>query len=460
MLSMSSSMHADCNGGSSQIVSCDKQPSRLNLLDMPLDILRQIAEHLALVHRIESEEEHPRTRVYRSLKGLSTLPAHIFSCQKWADIALPLHQIDYDRLYLSGNSLRSIPPYESQIYKKLCTKLTKLSIRLQGTPSNRTAPHPFFCDSDGSDDEDSDVAGAKCNPVDEAEKALGMSPNSSERGKDPLKEWNRDMADHIKSLAHFVADCELLDEVTFEALRGGRHKDPDPDWDYLNQPSMEKLVLCLPSNLKYLTLDLAGADLMSGEDSEPAHICPAVTRCLLNAEHVRLRLRHICPAVFGVQSVQAHDNWQSLHFKMRPDSGIDGHSRLRSLTLRLSLPMFLTSNQTSTYDSRVCPDFATGRGMHISKLMPLAARHLYSLEAGIRTLKVTYRDPNPEGIELLAHDCIDWVRRTLPEEVFCYEDEGDQWMPWEDTEDMHMVTMPLLDPISMAQEMIREAASG
>ena len=457
---MSPSMHAVSIRERSPTKSGDNRLSQINLLDLPLDIFRQIAEHLALVHRIEIEEGSSRLLVTKGLKGLSKLPTHIFTCKKWADVALPLHYIGHDRLYLSENSLASIPSSQSQIYKKLCTRLTKLAIRLQGTPSNRTAPYPFFCDSDNSDDEDSDGVESDPDSVNKPEKASEGSLERLSRSKGLLEKWNRDMADHVKTLADFIASCKMLDEVTFEALHGGKDEYTEPGWDYLDQSSVEKFVLCLPINLKYLTLDLAGADVTSGETSELAHICPAISRCLLNAEHVRLRLRHICPAIFGIESVQAQNNWENLRFEMRSDSGVCGKARMKSLILRVYNPMFPTFGRLNTFDSLVCPGFMTGKGMRISALMPLAARHFYSLEAGIQSLKVTFRDPNPGGIELFAHDCIRWNRKTLREEVFCYEDDGDQWMPWEDFSDEDMVIMPVPDPVSMAQELLRDAASG
>lgn len=128
--------------------------------------------------------------------------------------------------------------------------------------------------------------------------------------------WKKNLATRLRIFSDLVSKCESLDELTFQAYYGYDSR-PQSQWDYLDCGAMEYFVLRLPPNLKYLTLDLAGTMMVPSRDSESEHLCPAVAQCILNVENVRLRLRHACPSVFGIKSIQISTQQESTQESMQ-----------------------------------------------------------------------------------------------------------------------------------------------
>ena len=179
---------------------------------------------------------------------------------------------------------------------------------------------------------------------------------------------------------------------------------------------MERFLFRLPPNLKYLTLDLGGTDVVPSHNHESDHLCPAIAQCILNVENVRLRLRHICPLVFGIKNIhssnqqencqpsrQQRASQQPLQFVMHQDSRTAGASRLKSLVVRLSLPQFpihLLSEGYGPYGVKQCRRFQASRNFGLPRVMALAARHLLAREPTIETLKISFKDPDDDSLIL------------------------------------------------------------
>lgn len=436
--------------------SQDQQDSsRLpRLFQLPNEILAQVASHL-----FDSLDSDPDSRKWTAR---AKLPTHTFTCQKWASIVIPVHFSRLNnKLQISGNDLTTLPAKGTRLYEFLCTEVQHLSVRLVGQPSRLTASKPFFSDPVRSDDSDSeDDASMESSSSDDSIASMTQSLTIEPAIKTfDRQAWKQKIGHSIDRL---VGDESSLTEFTFEAFYG-MEAESNRQWNYITNHPMAKLICQLPPTLKFLTLDLAGTDIIyEGRAGrvELRHICPHIARCLMHTEHVRLRLRHICPSIFRISSLERqNDDSKAPPFKGFMNAAYSPH-KLKSLALRVCLPQFQHGGADEC-DSKICPQFSYGERNRASTLMPLAARHFLTLEPQIEKLGVTYRyPPEPQGIELYALDVIKWQTRTLREEVFWYEDDGEEWTAWENAPDgcMHVRSLP--DPLQMAANMMAELESG
>ena len=124
----------------------------LSLLDLPLDVLQRIVEHLEPVSHLGEIKMRPG----------HTLPTHFWTCKRWLNTALPVYYSQLRKcgnrtLLLSANHLANIPSPDARSANFLYHNLEKLSIRLQGQPSKEIAMQPFFEDNlDGTDSDEQD----------------------------------------------------------------------------------------------------------------------------------------------------------------------------------------------------------------------------------------------------------------------------------------------------------------
>ncbi|KAI4264320.1 MAG: hypothetical protein L6R42_000564 [Xanthoria sp. 1 TBL-2021] len=288
------------------------------LLDLPNEILSQIASYAV-----------PTSEYLGTLPRPSCLPSHWYTCKRWYNVVSPIFYEGMLRskkqrmLYLSYNDLVRLPGEQTQLYRYYSTKLEKISLRLQGQPSHDLSIRPFFDCSNESQGDNGSSVGALPDANSDSHDRETASPDSSTIGSVGnfdrdyqnfletqgrllgfrKSNWKKDLARRLRIFSDLVSKCESLDELTFQAYYGydSCHQS---QWDYLDCGAMEYFVLRLPPNLKYLTLDLAGTMMVPSPDSESEHLCPAVAQCILNVENVRLRLRHACPSVFGIKSIQ------------------------------------------------------------------------------------------------------------------------------------------------------------
>lgn len=241
---------------------------------------------------------------------------------------------------------------------------------------------------------------------------------------------------------------------------------------------MENFVLRLPPTLKYLTLGFAGTNMLTANDNELGHLCPAIAKYILNAENVRLRMRHICPSVFGIQSIHSSDqqsdniqkgsshransstghhrrprnrwrgrgftggqrdrnraaeasvNQLKLHFVMHQDTCMPVNMRLSSLVVRLCLAFFSRNLDDEECVASKCPSFRASQDLELHSLMSLAAHHLLSLEHGIRNLRISYKTQRRGESVLFAIDSVRWDQIFEGIKNFCYEDDGEHWDAW------------------------------
>ncbi|KAI4174146.1 MAG: hypothetical protein LQ343_002481 [Gyalolechia ehrenbergii] len=473
----------------------------VQLLDLPTEILSQIARDAVSY-----------SSAYPYLPRSTFFPSHWHTCKKWYQVVTPIfygNLVNSGKLYLSYNDLVHFPGKQTRIYQHYCDKLEKISLRLQGQPSDENADTVFFNDVDeGLEDNDGselDMAETH-NAQSDEDTASHASSDESADSTDLVSRdfvphhWRDDVAGRLRVLSQLITDCPLLDELAFQAYYGF-DKRPQSQWNYLDCGAMEHLVLQLPRNLKYLTLDLAGTDVVPSRASTSEHLCPAIAQCILTTENVRLRLRHICPSVFGIKSIHSCNqqgssqpgiqqsarrgnrnrgrrrrnrqrrqrhiagtqnysqqsresvNQQQLQFVMHEDLRIAGTSRLKSLVVRLSLPHFpadlLLCEHDIPFDAKQCRSFQASRNFGLPRVMALAARHLLDLEPGIESLKISFKDPDPDSLILYATDCVSWKMVSVPEGKFCAEDDGEEWEDWENKADLMEAAIP--SPAATAQ---------
>ncbi|KAL8852603.1 MAG: hypothetical protein Q9221_002483 [Calogaya cf. arnoldii] len=309
---------------------------------------------------------------------------------------------------------------------------------------------------------------------------------------------SEDMESHTPSVAE--------SDDSMEAYYG-LDKHHQSQWDYLNCGAMERFIFRLPPNLKYLTLDLSGTDVVPSHGSASEHLYPAVTQCILNVENIRLRLRYIYSSVFGIKDIHSSQqqegsrssgqrsasrggrsrgrsrqarskgqggiagaqnrrqqsrtsiNQQPLQFVMHQDPRIAGTSRLKTLVLRLSLSQFLAdllSDRLGLLCTKQCRSFQASRDFGLPKVIALAARHLLALGSGIESLKTSFKDPDPDSLIVYATDCIDWKMLSVSDGQSCLQDDGEGWEDWENSVDL--IRVPIPSPTETAQMAVDQNA--
>ncbi|KAL8650188.1 MAG: hypothetical protein Q9226_005245 [Calogaya cf. arnoldii] len=467
-----------------------------SLLDLPDEILSQIACFATFTSDTDGFFLPYRT----------CFPTHWWTCKRWYNMVLAIFYeglLRSGRLFLSYIDLDHFPGNQTHLYQYYSQKLEKLSLRLHGQPSRHISLQPFFDNSfkgfsddselDSAADTDSDSA-SHASSADDSDDSTVDPVDSAKYRRHVLSTWKDDLAGRLRVFSDFVAKCELLHELAFQAYYGFNELSL-PQWNYLDCGAMEYFVLRLPHNLKYLTLDLAGTNVVSSYDSTSEHLCPSVARCILNVENVRLRLRHACPSVFGIKSIHSSTqqrrsqrsiqrsvkyvsrgrgryygrrnpqrqqrhfaniqngdqvpgdsvNQQQLQFVMHDNSRTVGTSRLKSLVLRLSLPHFLADNVSEfpgPCNVQQCQSFQDVRLFGLSGIMALAARHVLGLEPGIGSLKISFRMPRRNETDLYAFDCVPWTLNTMDQGISCFEDDGEEWEDWENNTDVVITDIP------------------
>ena len=452
-----------------------------NFLDLPSELLIQIAEYLE-----GDVKSKPRWSLSRG-----SVPAHVFTCKRWCELALPIYldSLNLEDMKFSMNDMTHMPSKGSEIWEYVSSEVERMSIRLNGRPSTDVAPE-FLEDAMMSDDGGSQSS----TPPSSYDTAQAVDHESSiyklerdrtedkERDFDPL-DFREQVARSLINMSEILAACRNLIELLFQAYPGFQ-KDLHSRWEYLDFQTMRRFVLRTPPNLKYLTLDLPGTSTYSSCEGGPNHLCPSLARCIFRAENVRLRARYICPAALGVERIEidsqpsfdqsqasgprSHERAQldrfgrpedqspiprdagqpfsekSLRYTMDQTCDIKGDIKLRTLLVRLSLPYFsmerscssnATDTSTSLYTATQCPEFRSSKDFHLGQLMGLAARRLLDTVPDIRELKISY-PTSPPGVLCYSINVREWRMEYPWDEAFVYEDDGANWDAWEYGKDL------------------------
>ena len=228
------------------------------------------------------------------------------------------------------------------------------------------------------------------------------------------------MNNKLAELAGWLPAIEGLEELCFEASSEYDGTE-GPRWDYITGASVTGLISSLPSSLKNLTFDTSGSTIVtSKDDRKPAHLCHLIGGRIRDFQHVRLRMRHICPEIFRTLAASTTA------------------SKLQSLVIRLSLPDF----PPATYEGRGGPaEFdaqpCKSDGAPLQKTMIDSGAVFVRENPSVKKLLISFREPGNSGINVTVADCVDRRFMYDPYEVFYYEDDGRNWVAWEEKNDLY-----------------------
>ena len=370
------------------------------LLDLAPELLTLIFHHLGAVE-------------------LRTSVTYLLISKAWYRAALPVYLsgLQFSTLYLSSRDLERLPPADAPLSSLIHSTTTRLSVRLVGHPSRQIAKRPWHVEEEShdeeSDTEDQDDDWRTTGPI--LERLDGGRKTYNWLWEEhKLLAWRKRINTKLAELATWLLALKDLEELSFEASSedGGTL---GPRWDYFIKEPIMSLLASLPNGLKHLTLDTCGSTIATSmHDRSPAHVCPLIAKRLHEFQHVRIRMRHICPQVLGTSD------------------GSSTRSRLQSLVIRLSIPFFPpatyeTHNGKTEFDAQAC----AARYAPLWKSMVAAGRKFAKATSSLKMMRVSYRDFGHSGINLIVADCVRRHYMFEGSEIFSYEDDGREWDSWE-----------------------------
>ncbi len=301
-----------------------------------------------------------------------------------------------------------------------------MSLRLVGHPSKQIAKRPWHAEELSSDDESDE---SDDNDLDElrADWTTAVPTITDDRmemcdwtvEERRLLAWRKRVNNKLTELADWLPAIEGLEELSFEAS-SEYEGTAGPRWDYIIGESVANLISSLPAGLKSLTFDTSGSMIITTKDDRsPAHLCPLIAEKIHEFQHVRLRMRHICPKIFKTLAASTTT------------------SNLQSLVIRLSIPSLPPSTYENhdgktEYDAQPCnADYGP-----LYKTM-IDAGTIFARKTPLLTvLRISFREIEHSGINLAVADCVKGRFMYDPLERFSYEDDGRVWEAWEESEDL------------------------
>ena len=351
--------------------------------------------------------------------------SYLLVSRAWYRVAHPVYLSDLklSTLYLSSRDLEQLPPQYAPLSKLIQSSTTRLSLRLVGHPSRQIAKRPWHAEELSSDDESDD------NHLDELRDDWTTAlPRITDDGMEMcdwtveerrLLAWRKRVNDKLAELAGWLPAIKGLEELSFEA--SSEHEGTaGPRWDYIIEESVANLITSLPAGLNHLTFDTSGSTIItSKEDRSAAHLCPLIAEKIHEVQHVRLRMRHICPKIFKTLAASTTT------------------SNLQSLVMRLSIPFlppgtYENHDGQTEYDAQPCnADYAP-----LYKTMIDAGTIFAKETPSLTVLRISFREIEHSGINLAVADCVNGRFMYDLSERFSYEDDGREWEAWEENEDL------------------------
>ena len=370
----------------------------MHLLQLPVEILHSIHHHIG------GSELRKNVENLLVCKQLCEVAHPIY-------LELPLH----GALILAAHDIETFPPAQSPLFEVVRARVTHLSLSLIGHPTRRAGSSPdWICFNDGQD-LDEELLELEENRRSRRSERDDCIPYGHSEFEPSLLTWRPMINEKLANLSIFLPAFSDLTQLVIEAS-----SDTDGNmgrrWNYLYADTLQKLINNLPPSLKMLTLDTCGTDLISKDDSSVPHLCPALAARIPDLQVVRIRMRCICPDVIPL--------------------GTANTGKLESVVIRLCLPMFPDYAGGGKYfDSERCSSFHGESHESLIESMVTNAQILSSQIKSVRRFKISYRERKFSGINLIWMDCLTGQEGGDPSEVFCYEDDGDGWHPWEETSD-------------------------
>ena len=423
--------------------------------ELPLEILALIAEKLF-------QKPEP------------LIAANLLLCKRWYTAVLPVFLLEVKTdIHLSSADLERLPLPPRESHLRLLQRTQRLSLRLIGRASRQRSR---FWYGQGLIDYVARPVPKAFYQSEEWSKHTSTPPSSPRLEGDSLAHqrvlapWRTRMNERISALTEILPTLSSLTELRLEALSQQKpHASPRPPkshhwFDYLYAETVERFVLSCPLTVVNLTLDLSGTECIP-EDSASPHLCCILAQRLGDFENVRLRLHRICPLIFGLSTgVDTYSEYKDDDEYLRDTADSISKplnlpsSRLANLNLKLSIPLWHTSyadslldeeardeqaNHTTDeyeassmddYDAKRCPEYE--RTLPLYKQVIIAGCAYATESPKLKALTVSYRHPSgdesPPGINLVGYECTSRQRFYDLSEVFCYEDDGNEWDGWEE----------------------------
>ncbi|MCJ1383336.1 hypothetical protein MMC17_006449 [Xylographa soralifera] len=353
------------------------------ILDLPPEILSAILQDVG------------PTQLRRTAENLLV-------CRQWYQLALPI--------YLSGLNLSSITlsawslirfPSTGLLFDSIAARTLRLSIRILGHCCRTEVSRPWF----ESEETEDDYSKSDSPEFDCASQVEGSAESTRWD-----KKLNRKLGILAASLSSFVSLNEFHLQASGEELDTRRIN--------LSTLTLQRLLESLPATVDSVTLDTCGAHLISDTpNSAPSHLCQVIAQRLSSWRRVRLRMRRICPELLKLQS--------------DPKSYV---VKLERLTIKLNIPTSAMNDYGGCYDAEACifgdqkPTQDPKRDQKDFCKAMIRAVNATAKEYSLAMARVSFRD----GTNLIAVDCLAGRLLFVGSEIFCYEDDGDEWDPWEE----------------------------
>ena len=369
----------------------------MHLLDLPYETLRDILTKVGV-------EELRRSTNYRII------------CKSLYQVVCDIPFLP--DLRLSARFLHQSRRSNSLFYQTLIPRLKRCSIRLTGHPSAEKSESAWLTEPEEDDEDDSPEPSCIICEKQEAQSNYFVTSDLHAR---QLKHqaWISRMYNNLDDFVDSLRQCTSLEELMLEAVE--THEVAAIHiWDVLYFRTLAGLMQNLPNSVTALTLDICGLKIVSA-DGEPIHVCPLLAKRMGRLKSVRLRMDPICPKIFDIE---------------------DETPTIETLTVKLTLPYTTAFEEDSRhFDAKRCSQNEPTTARADVEAM-IEAGNTFAKRHTLQKLNISFRDPRPRGICLTMWDCISRQYLMEPSEVFCYEDDGRLWDPWEESPTLQAVSGP------------------
>ena len=346
------------------------------LLDLPLEILISIYEHLG------------PAELRRSVDNL-LLSKRLYE----ASHRTYLVDLQLSTLRLSTCGLEWSPPVDSPLFGLIRHQVKHLSIQLVNHPSKKVSS-TLWADSP-------ELPGRDNEECDDPYKRFFGNGEIQRVWKDDqqiaLQRWRLLLNQQLKNLAKMLP---LFTQLQSFALEAACDCGSGAKWDYLYADTFALLVRSLPVGLSAVHLDIGGTELIENE-AYHTHICQLLGERMKDFRCVRLRMRKICPAIF---------------------QACGGTSLLEKMIIRMILPKNHGSYETA--DAAPCD---TTKG-YITQLKEMISA---SWESGdnpeLSMLRISCRDPVSNVSAPCVINCIGEAIMYPPPGVYWNDEDGRHW---------------------------------
>ncbi|KAF2769450.1 hypothetical protein EJ03DRAFT_351190 [Teratosphaeria nubilosa] len=373
------------------------------LQDLPVELLALICDELG-------------GRELRRLYGPEQ-KTKLALCRKWYDAARSVYAsgLEVANVNVFGHNLGDLTQgglsYAVGKRKLMHKNTRRLRLRVLDHPWDRTGAEVIEQNSGVNSEDDFH---ALPQPIEITDNRWDWSrgPDLSDDAQyETCRTWPSTVKSNLDDLASDLRKFTALEQLIVEASGTFEFDNRRQDANYLDSRTIYNLVSNLPvmHNLSALTLDLCGSNFLPLEGGG-RHICPALANMWPRIANVRIKMRQICTAIFALPDTAALPTEQL---------------RCKSVVFKLHVPAFQAGRDR--YDVRTCntndiasPVSATNAVIKASQTFLERIAKDYGHRMDLFRISYIYR----QGPDVSCVDCLTWRTLYLPEEFFCYDDDG------------------------------------